>query len=306
MQGARIKYGWLNVDKPLHMSSGGVVGRIRRILNCKVGHAGTLDPLATGVLPIAVGEATKTIPYAVDGLKSYAVTVQWGSQRSTDDAEGKVIKTSSLRPSVDSIKEALGQFVGNIQQVPPAFSAVRVRGVRAYHLARRGEAVSLPPKEVCIISIDLLSVDEERNTANFLIICEKGVYIRSFARDLGISLGCLGYVSSLRRKSVGFFSEENSVTLDRLEALVNADSLDEVLLPISCVMGDALLKLCVDAEVAEIVKKGQSVSLRRTSLNGLYAAENYDMCYLSRVGGVPVAVCKVVNGTARPVRVFDV
>lgn len=288
------------------MSSGGVVGRIRRILNCKVGHAGTLDPLATGVLPIAVGEATKTIPYAVDGLKSYAVTVQWGSQRSTDDAEGKVIKTSSLRPSVDSIKEALGQFVGNIQQVPPAFSAVRVRGVRAYHLARRGEAVSLPPKEVCIISIDLLSVDEERNTANFLIICEKGVYIRSFARDLGISLGCLGYVSSLRRKSVGFFSEENSVTLDRLEALVNADSLDEVLLPISCVMGDALLKLCVDAEVAEIVKKGQSVSLRRTSLNGLYAAENYDMCYLSRVGGVPVAVCKVVNGTARPVRVFDV
>ncbi|PLC08592.1 UNVERIFIED_ORG: tRNA pseudouridine synthase B [Anaplasma ovis] len=306
MQSARVKYGWLNVDKPLHMSSGSVVGRVKKIFNCKVGHAGTLDPLATGVLPVAVGEATKTIPYAVDGLKSYAVTVQWGSQRSTDDAEGEVIKTSSLRPSADSIREALGQFVGNIRQVPPAFSAVRVRGVRAYRLARRGEAVSLPPKEVCIVSIDLLSADEESNTADFLIVCKKGVYIRSFARDLGASLGCFGYVSFLRRKSVGPFSEENSVTLDRLEALADADVLNEALLPISYVMGDALLRLHVDAEVAEIVKKGQSVSLQRTSLNGLYAAENYDMCYLSRVGGVPVAVCKVVNGTARPVRVFDV
>ncbi|WP_041651533.1 tRNA pseudouridine(55) synthase TruB [Anaplasma centrale] len=305
MQSAGVRYGWLNIDKPLYMSSGGVVGRIRKIFNCKVGHAGTLDPLATGVLPIAVGEATKTVQYAVDGLKSYVAAVQWGAQRSTDDAEGEVIGTSSLRPSASSIREALGQFVGDIQQVPPAFSAVRVQGVRAYNLARKGKAVSLAPKSVCIVSVDLLSVDEEKNVANFLIVCRRGVYIRSFARDLGISLGCLGYVSSLRRKSVGPFLEEDSITLERLEELASANALDGVLLPISHVMG-ATLKLCVDAEVAEIVRKGQSVSLQHTSLNGLYAVENYDMCYLSQVGGVPVAICKVVNGTARPVRVFDV
>ncbi|MCU7611879.1 tRNA pseudouridine(55) synthase TruB [Anaplasma capra] len=301
----RVKYGWLNINKPLYMSSGKVVGMIKKIFNLKVGHAGTLDPLATGVLPIAVGEATKTISYAVDSPKSYAVTVQWGEQRSTDDAEGEVIGTSDIKPNTSDIKKALGGFIGNIQQVPPAFSAVRIGGVRAYSLARRGKAISLPSRTVCIIKIDLISVNEESNTADFLIECKRGVYIRSFARDLGIALGCLGYVSSLHRKSVGSFLEKNSITLDQLEVLANEDRLDEALLPI-CYAMENIPKLYVDAEVATAVRHGQSISLRRTSLNGLYATENYDMCYLSQVGGVPVAICKVVDGAARPMRVFDI
>ncbi|MGN7678506.1 MAG: tRNA pseudouridine(55) synthase TruB [Anaplasma sp.] len=301
----RERYGWLNIDKPYGMSSGGVVGKIKKMLNCKVGHAGTLDPLATGVLPIAVGKATKVIHYAMDTLKTYRVTAQWGVQRSTDDAEGEVIGTSDLKPSAHDIEKVLGQFIGNIQQTPPAFAAIKIAGARAYDLAREGRNVPLPSREVCVIDIKLVAADEERNSADFLIICKKGFYVRALIRDLGITLGCLGYVSALRRKEVGPFSEENAVTLDRLEALVDSNRLDEVMLPLCHVIIN-MPKLEVDESVARAIKNGQSVSMQHVSLNALYAVENCDMCYVSRAGGIPVAVCRVTDGAVRPMRVFDI
>ncbi|MGN7661079.1 MAG: tRNA pseudouridine(55) synthase TruB [Anaplasma sp.] len=301
----RERYGWLNIDKPYGMSSGGVVDKIKKMLNCKVGHAGTLDPLATGVLPIAVGKATKVVYYAMDTLKSYEVTAQWGVQRSTDDAEGEVIGTSDLKPSAHEIEKVLGQFIGNIQQTPPASSAIKIAGARAYSLAREGRDVAPSSREVCVIDIKLVATNEEGNTADFLIVCRKGFYVRALIRDLGITLGCLGYVSALRRKEVGPFPEESAVTLDRLEALVDSDRLDEVMLPL-CHVIVGIPKLEVDESLARAIKNGRSISMQRASLNGLYAVENCDMCYVSRAGGVPVAVCKVADGAVRPVRVFDI
>ncbi|SCV61687.1 tRNA pseudouridine synthase B [Anaplasma phagocytophilum] len=300
-----MKHGWLNIDKPYGVSSGSVVGKLKKMLQCKVGHAGTLDPLATGVLPIAFGEATKTTNYATDTLKSYEVTIQWGEQRDTDDKEGKIIRTSALRPTEHSIKEALQQYVGVIQQIPSTFSAIKVGGMRAYSLSRMGKEVALAPRSVCITEIELLSVDSSSNTADLRITCGKGVYVRAVARDLGITLGCYGYVARLRRTMVGPFTEANIVTLQELETLVGENKLEEAVFPLSIVMS-GLPHIEIDVETAKVVKNGRNIRLVDAALNGLYIVENCDMCYLSQAGGVPVAICEVVDGTAKPVRVFNV
>ena len=188
--------GWVNFDKPLGMTSTQAVGKVRRAYNAqKVGHAGTLDPLATGVLPIALGEATKTIPYTQDALKTYEFTVRWGEQRSTDDAEGEVIATSEIRPTPDAIESALPAFTGEITQTPPRFSAIKIDGQRAYDLARDGQEFEIKSRTVFIESLSLLSHDTD--TASFTMTCGKGTYVRSLARDLALELGTVGYICLL-------------------------------------------------------------------------------------------------------------
>ena len=287
------------------MSSGKVVGIIKKMLKCKVGHAGTLDPLATGVLPIAYGEATKTATYMVDTVKTYKTTFQWGEQRDTDDAAGEVIATSSIKPTEESIRKVLSRYIGTIKQIPAVYSAIKIGGKKAYDLARQGKNVALEPRNVCILGIELISVDQEKNTVDLFVTCKKGVYIRSLARDFGAALGCLGYVASLRRTRVGSFTEESAIPLCDFQGYVENSKLDEISFPIDAVM-EKIARVEVDEKTAKLLKNGLSIRLDEVSSNGLYIAENYDMCYLSQVGGGPVAVCKVVDGTVSPVRVFNV
>jgi tRNA pseudouridine55 synthase len=202
-------HGWLALDKPLGLTSTQALGRARRLLGGKkAGHGGTLDPLATGILPLAFGEATKLIPYVMDGDKEYEFTVRWGEARATDDAEGEVVATSDLRPTEAQIRAALPAFTGVIWQKPPSFSAIKVQGERAYDLARAGEAVDLAAREVLVKKIELIEIIDE-NSASFRASSGKGMYVRSLARDLAVNLGTCGYVSALRRIKVGPFTQEN-------------------------------------------------------------------------------------------------
>lgn len=209
--------GWVIFDKPKGMGSTEAVSKIKWLFNAeKAGHAGTLDPLASGMLPIALGEATKTVPYVMDGTKVYRFRVGWGEQRSTDDMEGVVTHSSQKRPSREEILAAAAQYVGVISQVPPQFSAIKIDGERAYDLARSGEAVEIPSREVEIDSLDLVEMPDE-HFAEFEVVCSKGTYVRSLARDMGLDLGCYGYIAELRRVEVSPFTGEDLVTLSELE-----------------------------------------------------------------------------------------
>ena len=206
-------HGWLNLDKPLGMTSTQAIGRVRRILNAqKLGHAGTLDPLATGILPIALGEATKTIPFAQDADKVYRFSVKWGEARTTDDCEGDVTLTSADRPTEAQIIALLPRFTGQILQTPPQFSAIKIDGERAYDLAREGQKVDIQPRNVMVYGFRALKIAQ--NEAEFELNCGKGTYVRSIARDMGQILGCFGHVSALRRTAVGNFTEDASISLD--------------------------------------------------------------------------------------------
>lgn len=210
--------GWVIFDKPYGMGSTDAVSFIKRIYRAdKAGHAGTLDPLASGILPIALGEATKTVPFVVDGAKVYRFTASWGEERSTDDREGPVTATSDKRPARGEIEALLPRFTGIISQVPPQFSAVKVDGERAYDLARHGEAVELQAREIEIGSINIVSMLDSNETV-FEVECGKGTYVRSLARDIGRLLGCYGHVSALRRLEVAPFDEQDAVTKDELQA----------------------------------------------------------------------------------------
>lgn len=224
--------GWLVFDKPYRMGSTEAVSKIKWLFGAeKAGHAGTLDPLASGMLPIALGEATKTVPYVQDGAKVYRFTVTWGEERSTDDLEGDVTKTSQERPEKAAILALLPKYTGIIMQVPPQFSAIKIGGERAYDIARDGETVEIPAREVEIARFDLIEIPDE-NSAVFEIECGKGTYVRSLARDMGRDLGCYGYISALRRTHVDPFSEDDLVTLEELEAAIAsvpfAEPLEEV------------------------------------------------------------------------------
>lgn len=209
--------GWVIFDKPYGMGSTDAVSFIKRIYRAdKAGHAGTLDPLASGILPIALGEATKTVPYVMDGTKVYRFAVTWGEERSTDDMEGAVIATSDKRPDRATIEALLPQFTGIIAQVPPQFSAIKVDGERAYDLARSGDAVELKSREVEIFEIKIVEMEDENSTV-FEVECGKGTYVRSIARDMGRLIGCHGHVSSLRRLVVDPFDEQDAITKDQLD-----------------------------------------------------------------------------------------
>jgi tRNA pseudouridine55 synthase len=296
----RAVHGWLVLDKPAGMTSTQAVGAVRRLFDArKAGHAGTLDPLATGVLPIAFGEATKTMPYAVDGTKHYRFTVRWGAATDTDDAEGTIVATSELRPAREAIEALLPGFTGEIMQTPPAFSAIKIDGARAYDLAREGEAVELEPRPVLIESLVLLDAPAP-DTAVFEARCGKGTYVRALARDMGKLLGCLGHLTALRRTRVSPFAEAQALTMPALQAAaeIGEDALMRLLLPIEAALQD-LAELSVGQNDAARLLRGQPVLIRGRDAPTI-SGPTYATCK-----GNLIAVGRIEKGELHPVRVFN-
>jgi tRNA pseudouridine55 synthase len=286
--------GWVILDKPVGLTSTQAVSRLKRLYNAKkAGHAGTLDPLASGVLPVAFGEATKTVPFVQDGEKAYRFTVQWGVETDTDDTEGHAVHTSDARPDVDAIAALLPRFTGEIMQKPPAFSAIKINGERAYDLARDGEAVDLAPRPITIHALRLVSVD--RDHAVLEAECGKGTYVRAIARDLGRALGCYGHVVALRRTRVGPFLEAESAPL--AELMEAPDQAHEDLLGVEAGLSE-LPCILLDRNAAGRARRGQSVILRGRDAPAKGAA--YAVC-----GGVVIASGLVERGEFLPNRVFN-
>jgi tRNA pseudouridine55 synthase len=294
-------HGWLIFDKPQGMTSTQAVTRIRRLYEAeKAGHAGTLDPLATGVLPIALGEATKTVPFAVEGAKKYRFTIRLGAETDTDDAMGKVTAQSDKRPARAEIEAALPDFTGEIEQVPPRYSALRVDGARAYDLAREQEDFELAPRTV---SIDALKLIEQPDRDHCVVEadCGKGTYVRALARDLGRALGCYGHVAALRRTRVGPFGEDTAVALEELQALAESgghDALLGALAPVETPLGD-IPALNLTGSDADRLRRGQAVLLR-----GRDAPIIEGTVYATSRGKL-VALCEVSKGELRPRRIFN-
>ena len=254
------KNGWLVIDKPSGFTSFQVVKVIRKLYSVKkAGHAGTLDPLATGILPVALGEATKTIPYTIYTDKTYHFTVCWGDDRDTNDSDGRVIATSKKRPSEESIMNILENFKGKFEQVPPDYSAIKVNGQRAYKLAREQKPVQLKARTVEVKSIKLLKIPDPDH-AEFCVTTSKGFYVRSLARDLGLKLGTFGHIVSLRRSQVGSFYEKDSILLDSLLALEHSRDKFEALLPVERALDD-IPALSLSESSAERLRCGQSISV---------------------------------------------
>jgi tRNA pseudouridine55 synthase len=298
-------HGWIVLDKPVGMTSTHAVSVIKRLFEAKrVGHAGTLDPLASGCLPIALGEATKTVPFVVDGRKTYVFTIRWGEERDTDDAEGRVVEASERRPDAASVQALLPRFVGTIEQVPPRFSAVKIGGERAYDLARDGEVVELKPRAVEIYRFELLHTPD-RDHAVLAAECGKGTYVRALARDLGRALGVLGHVAALRRGRVGPFGEGDMISLEQIEALCHRAAagepdyhLADVLLPIETALDD-IPALAVSPADAARLKRGQAALLRGRDASILRGVVQVSC------GGEIVAIAEADHGEIVPKRVFN-
>jgi len=288
-------HGWIVLDKPLGMTSTHAVTVVRRLLNAKkAGHAGTLDPLASGLLPLAFGEATKTVPYVVDGEKAYRFTVTFGIETDTDDSEGRIVSQSEARPTEQQILAALPKFTGAITQVPPRYSAIKIDGERAYDLARGGETVELQPRIVEIHTLTLLSFDGQSVVLE--AECGKGTYVRAIARDLGRALGCFGYVTALRRTRVGPFTEADAVTLASLEADVFAPA--AALKSIDTGLRE-LVEVPVGGDAPVRLRRGQSIILR-----GRDAPAEGEIVYATNAGQV-IAIGTVERGELVPNRVFN-
>ncbi len=295
--------GWVIVDKPVGPTSTQVVGKVRRLFDAnKAGHGGTLDPLATGILPIALGEATKTVPFVMDGRKTYRFTIRWGETRNTDDAEGEVTGTSDVRPTEAEINAALPAFIGVITQVPPAFSAIKVQGERAYDLARSGETVELAPRQIRIDGFRLASMDDADHSS-FEVESGKGAYMRALARDLALSLGTCGHLSSLRRLRVGPFDESMAISLDSLVELGNSPAALRHLLPVETALDD-IPALALTGDEANRLRSGQAVPLfRKSDLDRLKDLEDGDLV-LAKSAGTAVAIARLEQGMLAPVRVL--
>lgn len=295
-------HGWIVLDKAVGITSTQAVGKVRWLFQAqKAGHAGTLDPLATGVLPIALGEATKTVPYAVDGIKAYRFTVRWGTETDTDDAEGRVVKTGPDRPTREGIETILPQFHGEILQTPPQFSAIKIGGNRAYDLAREGETVALEPRPVEIDRLELVDMPDA-DTAVFEAECGRGTYVRALARDMGRLLGCFGHVIQLRRTQVAAFHEDQSVTLAELEEAHKAEdggaALASFLQPVELALSD-LMEVTVSQQDAARLARGQSVLMRGRDAP-ITTGEAFAICK-----GTLIALCEMDKGELIPVRVFN-
>jgi tRNA pseudouridine55 synthase len=299
----RDVHGWVVLDKPIGMTSTHAVAVIKRLFAAKrAGHAGTLDPLASGCLPIALGEATKTVPFVVDGRKTYLFTVRWGEERDTDDAEGRVASTSESRPDRAAIQALLPRFIGTIEQVPPRFSAVKIDGERAYDLAREGETIEIAPRAVTIHRLDLVETPDPDH-AVLAAECGKGTYVRALARDLGRALGAFGHVCALRRNRVGPFAEDDMISLERLESLCHRaaageGNLADMLLPIETALDD-IPALAVSPADAARLQRGQAVLMR-----GRDAAVFRGMVQVASSGQL-VAIAEVDRGEIVPKRVFN-
>lgn len=307
--------GWLIFDKPVGMGSTDAVSKIKWLFNAeKAGHAGTLDPLASGMLPIALGEATKTVPYVQDGAKIYRFTVTWGEERATDDLEGAATKTSDQRPSEADIRAIMPNYTGVIMQIPPQFSAIKIAGERAYDLAREGETVDIPAREVEIGRFDL--IERTDDSAIFEIECGKGTYVRSIARDMGRDLGCFGHISMLRRTEVDPFTADDLVTLAELEEAVTAHApelaegeahgrpdgaqlgaLDALLVDTSAAL-DCLPQVALTDDAAARIRLGNSVIVRGRDA----PVEADEACATAR--GKLVAIGMIEAGMFKPKRVF--
>lgn len=299
----RDVHGWVVLDKPIGMTSTQAVAVLKRLFQAKrAGHAGTLDPLASGGLPIALGEATKTVPFVMDGRKRYRFTVSWGEERDTDDTEGRPVRTSENRPSADSIRELLPRFTGVIEQIPPQYSAIKVQGERAYDLARDGETVELKPRPVEIHELTLVEHGDNGHSV-FEAECGKGTYVRALARDMGRILGCFGHISALRRTLVGPFTEADMIPLEQLEALCNRaasgeGSLADALLPVETALDDIPALAVTRADAARL-HRGQAVLLR-----GRDAPNTSGTVYVT-VAGRLLALAEIGNGELIPKRVFN-
>ena len=296
---------WVIIDKPSGMTSTAVVNAVKRLTGAaKAGHAGTLDPLATGVLPIAMGEATKTVSYVVDGTKRYRFTLCWGTSTETDDADGSAIDTSSMRPDRAAIEAVLPRFTGEIDQVPPKYSAVKVDGRRAYALARADKDVKLAPRTVKIFAIRLMDMPD-MDHAEFEVECGKGAYMRSLARDIATALGTVGYLSKLRRTAVGSFSQENAISLDELSAIRQSAGDSQHLLPVETALDDIPALALTEIEASRL-RNGQAVSLLRKvdleRIAGLREGETV----LAMSEERPVALTRYHAGEIRPVRVLNI
>jgi tRNA pseudouridine55 synthase len=293
--------GWLILDKPLGMSSATAVARVRRLFSAaKAGHAGTLDPLATGVLPIALGEATKTVSLIMDGWKTYRFTVGWGSETTTDDGEGIVTAQSAIRPAREEVKAELPRFIGRIEQVPPSFSAIRVGGERAYARARQGGTLSLASRSVMVEALELF--EARPNEADFELRCGKGTYVRAIARDLGRALGCFGHVTALRRTATGPFTEADMISLEKLEEFSHNDAgrkaMMTVIRPLRTALDDIPALALSEAESARL-RQGQSVALRSVGS----PREGDIVLVLSNEK--PLALAALKDGVLHPKRVFN-
>jgi tRNA pseudouridine55 synthase len=302
-QKGQIVNGWVIVDKPLGLTSTQVIGRLRRVFDPrKIGHGGTLDPLATGLLPIAMGEATKTVSYIMDGRKRYTFTLRWGEATATDDAEGPVVEWSDRRPTSAEITAVLPAFVGLIDQVPPQFSAIKVAGQRAYDMARASEDFTLESRPVRIFELSLTEAGAD--TASFQVDCGKGAYMRSLARDLGQALGTCAHVVALRRTAVGPLTEAHAISLESLEALGHSAAASGPLLPLETALDDIPALALTEAE-ANCLRRGQAVSMMaRVNRARIEAFDNGSIVYATH-GGKPVALARCDAGDIRPVRVLN-
>jgi tRNA pseudouridine55 synthase len=302
-------HGWLVLDKPEGISSAKAVAEARRLFNARrAGHGGTLDPLASGILPIAFGEATKTAAYAMSGTKTYRVAIRFGIATATDDREGEIVARSAVLPDTEAIAAVLPRFTGIIDQVPPAFSAIKVAGARAYRLARQGADVRLAPRAVEIKGLTLTS-RAAPDTVELEVVCGKGVYIRSLARDLAQELGTVGHVAALRRTQVGPFRENHAIALDNLKELGHSPAAFERLLPIETVLDD-IPALAVTGDEAERLRKGQALAALGTGANGprWHPEESHPddgTILLATADGKPVALARFERGCVRPVRVLN-
>ena len=293
-------HGWIVLDKPVGVTSTQAVSRLKRLFNAnKCGHAGTLDPLASGMLPLAFGEATKTVSFVMDGTKVYRFTVRWGAQTTTDDTEGEVIATSDHRPTRAEIEAILPEFIGEIMQVPPKFSAIKIDGERAYDLARDGEEVVLEARPIEILDLDLVDLPDA-DTAVFDCECGKGTYVRALARDMGLRLGTRGHVIGLRRVHVGPFEEDDMIPLADIEKAAEEGGLDAaraLLVPVEAGLSE-ITEVAVNRDAAAPLPRGQSVILRGRD------APAHPAPGWGTVGGDLVAIGEVDRGELVPRRVF--
>jgi tRNA pseudouridine55 synthase len=299
----RDVHGWVLLDKPVGMTSTHAVSIVKRLFSAKrAGHAGTLDPLASGLLPIALGEATKTVPFVMDGRKVYRFTACWGEERDSDDADGKVVSASDIRPTAEAIQALLPRFTGTIEQVPPRFSAIKVEGERAYDLARAGESVELASRPVEIHRLTLVQTPDAHH-AIFDAECGKGTYVRALARDLGRLLGCLGYVSGLRRRAVGPLGEDHLISLEQLSSLCHRaatgeGSFADALMPVETALDD-IPALAVSQADAARLQRGQAVLLRGRD------APIFRGTVSITASGQLLALAEVDRGELIPKRVFN-
>ncbi|MEE2655022.1 MAG: tRNA pseudouridine(55) synthase TruB [Pseudomonadota bacterium] len=299
--------GWISIDKPAGCTSTQVMARVRRCVDAaKAGHGGTLDPIATGVLPIALGEATKTVSYVMDGQKRYKFTVSWGEERTTDDLEGEVKTVNDYRPSESEILAVMEEFTGTIEQVPPNFSAIKIDGKRAYSLARAGKSVSLKKRPVVITNLSLVDVPN-KDCAVFEMTCGKGTYVRSLARDMGRHLNTSGYVKELRRIQCGPFLETNSISLETLETLVHSAPPSAYLLSVETALDD-IPALALNITQADHLRHGRPVRVQdtegRSHVETGFLVDGDVFCAMA--DGRPVALARLIDGEIRVIRGLNI